>query len=291
MVVAGDFGLSEIIEDNLPYSITGWAQSWCSGQFDYIPPPGWKRTSCWCCDPPSTHNGCSYCAMAKVTCEPIEPVIPIAPIVPEPECVPIEGKPWECSGLGNFDRYNCVDGKITFVEHNSTSCGYQPAPAVVPPNLDINGCDTDKGYTWCDKTQLCHIESTDPCNPIVPVPTDVPPSTIPAETPPTPIYGIAQTPECEPITGKPWECGGMLGEDNYDRYDCIDGKITFIEHNSLRCGYQDPKAQQPSPQELILVEEAPSEGIDMGTIAIVGILGLILVGGFILFKNKGNGET
>jgi len=103
-------------------------------------------------------------------------------------------------------------------------------------------------------------------------------------------------PECVPIAGKVWECGGMLAEDQYDRYDCIDGEITFIEHNSLRCGYQAP---QPEPQTIAppktliipdenmeLVVETPSEGIGMGTIAIVGAAALALVGGFILLKNK-----
>jgi hypothetical protein len=107
---------------------------------------------------------------------------------------------------------------------------------------------------------------------------------------------VPPKPECVPIAGKVWECGGMLAEDQYDRYDCIDGEITFIEHNSLRCGYQAP---QPDPQpiappetliipdeDLVLIEETPSGGISMGTIAIIGAAALALVGGFILLKNK-----
>jgi hypothetical protein len=69
-----DFGLSEITVNNLPISIQGWAQSWCSSTFNYVPPTGWTRSACWCCDGGGTHNGCSYCAMAQVTCIPTVPI-------------------------------------------------------------------------------------------------------------------------------------------------------------------------------------------------------------------------
>lgn len=59
--------------------------------------------------------------------------------VQEPECVPIADKPWECSGLGNFDRYDCIDGKITFVEHNSTACGY------IDPNVVVAMSESEPG--------------------------------------------------------------------------------------------------------------------------------------------------
>jgi len=51
--------------------------------------------------------------------------------IQEPECVPIADKPWECSGLGNFDRYDCINGKITLVETNSTACGYQDPNRII----------------------------------------------------------------------------------------------------------------------------------------------------------------
>jgi hypothetical protein len=42
----------------------------------------------------------------------------------------------------------------------------------VPPEYDVYGCNKDIGETWCAARAQCHIEHTDPCNPIVPVTPD-----------------------------------------------------------------------------------------------------------------------
>jgi len=136
--------------------------------------------------------------------------------------------------------------------------------------LDTHGCDMDAGYTWCDETQLCHIESTDPCRPIEPVVVGdntvvIPPTPINI----VPIVGNVQQPECEPIAGKPWECSGL---GNFDRYDCINGKITFVEHNSTACGYNETFVN-PSQTESNLLP-------------LIGVLGLVLVGGFVMFGGQ-----
>lgn len=214
MVDPGIFGFSEIVENNLPYSITGWAQSWCSGQFDYIPPAGWMRSDCYCCDPVGSHNGCSYCAMSKVTC------VPIVPPDAEPEVIP-EIIPEE--------------------------------PPAEPIDYDIHKCNRTIGQTWCDVQQICLIETETPCNPIIPVDQVPDPQPINEPTgSQEPVYmePIISQPECEPIADKPWSCGGV---NEVDRYDCIDGKITLTEKDSTACGYQAPQESVQPEQPKIPV--------------------------------------
>jgi hypothetical protein len=142
------------------------------------------------------------------------------------------------------------------------------------PTLDTNGCDTSIGETWCAARQECHIESTDPCLPIEPV-TEVPPYIPPIVV--TPLVEYPPTPECVPLENKAWECAGMTNYEQYDRYDCIDGKITFVEHNSTVCGYpaQEPSIISPLP-------DAPAEGgipvlyLIAGS-AVLGIAALLLL--------------
>lgn len=84
-----------------------------------------------------------------------------------------------CTTLDTFDPHGC-----------NTTQGYTWCPAKLScqkicdnPDLDIYDCDKTKGETWCARTQRCHIEYTDPCNPIIPVGSDTPPGDVtPVET-------------------------------------------------------------------------------------------------------------
>ena len=90
----------------------------------------------------------------------------------------------------------CPDGSIC----NETL--HQCIPITINPNIDIYGCDTSVGSTWCAARNSCHIESTDPCRPIMPVtppgePTPPPPGVVtpqptpaPTETPTDDIMGF-----------------------------------------------------------------------------------------------------
>lgn len=109
----------------------------------------------------------------------------------------------------------------------------------------------------------------------------IPPSEIATDTTPTPIP-VVNPPECTPIAGKPTECHG------YDRYDCIDGKITFIESNSTRCGYQIPITEQ---DQLISgsspTENQPAQSGSNTTMILVLLGAAALIGAFFIFKKKG----
>ena len=79
------FHLKEIEENNLPYSITGYAEATCSGSYPYIPPAGYQVTSC---QPAGigTHGGCHGCFVCKVTCapKPDEPPVTTPPPTTQP---------------------------------------------------------------------------------------------------------------------------------------------------------------------------------------------------------------
>ena len=62
------FPFTEVVLNELPQRIQGWAQAWCSGTYDYECEPGYVRKSC---EPgeTGTHGGCSYCLMVLMTCE------------------------------------------------------------------------------------------------------------------------------------------------------------------------------------------------------------------------------
>jgi len=75
---------------------------------------------------------------------------------------------------------SCTNGMCaipdTFDPHGcDITLGYAWCPSKIScqktcegTDIDIYGCDKSKGETWCARTQSCHIESTDPCNPIAP---------------------------------------------------------------------------------------------------------------------------
>jgi hypothetical protein len=267
MVSINDFKFTEVVEDTLPYYAVGWVEA-CTGCCEYkqyIPPSGWMVVGSiageegshgvspgepatrvhvqpvggfsdptapkvrGCCGCNTFMNGCdcdssigeTWCPEQQKcinvangeVCKPIRPVnvllvaaekslvatdpTPTQYLTNSPEgsdCYPVAGKPWVCGGgklnADMYDRYDCINGKITFVEHNSTRCGYQsPAETI---GYETVAYENIKEGDTCDYT----------------------------------------------TTGAPYKCGEVGGAQEYDRFDCVGGKLTFIEHNSLMCGYQ-----------------------------------------------------
>ena len=82
---AADFGMRTVEIDNLPYSITGYAEATCGGAYPYVPPTGYMIKSCTAAGL-GTHGGCRYCLMCRVTCVPIDP--PEEPPTYDPPIVP-----------------------------------------------------------------------------------------------------------------------------------------------------------------------------------------------------------
>jgi len=65
---ASKFSATELVENNLPNSITFWTTAYCPGAgtpFDYKIPAGYQKESC-ISGPMGSHGGCSYCAMSKI---------------------------------------------------------------------------------------------------------------------------------------------------------------------------------------------------------------------------------
>ena len=68
-----EFGATEIVEDNLPFSITLWAEQYCPGSdttIGYEAPEGYKVVSCEGGERGS-HGGCTFCPMSKFKLEKI----------------------------------------------------------------------------------------------------------------------------------------------------------------------------------------------------------------------------
>ncbi|MFA5431373.1 MAG: Kazal-type serine protease inhibitor domain-containing protein [Candidatus Paceibacterota bacterium] len=61
------FSVTELIEDNLPESITFWTSALCptASRFAYAIPEGYTVASCES-GPTGSHGGCSFCAMSKI---------------------------------------------------------------------------------------------------------------------------------------------------------------------------------------------------------------------------------
>lgn len=84
---------------------------------------------------------------------------------------------------------------------------HQCVKSNVNPEYDSYGCDKSKGETWCAVRTSCHIESTDPCNPIVPVGGYTPPGAVVTPTPTETatdtitIAGLSLSPQMLAIVG------------------------------------------------------------------------------------------
>lgn len=71
VIPVSEFGFTEIVDNHLPEYIIGWAAATCEGQYNYVPPAGYERTSCFTDGTLGTHGGCPNCIMAQVRCEKI----------------------------------------------------------------------------------------------------------------------------------------------------------------------------------------------------------------------------
>jgi len=107
-----DFKFTEIVSDTLPYQIVGYAEGRCPDSinpYGYIPPTGWKVTSCnWM--PPGTHGVAEGKPVILVYCEPIRNEIPpigigelTSALYPRPsDNVIIEGRAYSIPGISGF---------------------------------------------------------------------------------------------------------------------------------------------------------------------------------------------
>jgi hypothetical protein len=78
---AEDFGFTEILDDRLPYKITGYARGVCpdsANPYGYSPPVGWKITSCTKM-PPGTHGVAAGKPVILVYCEPFPATMNMPP--------------------------------------------------------------------------------------------------------------------------------------------------------------------------------------------------------------------
>ena len=133
-VSASDFGFTEIVNNSLPYSITGYAEATFGGIYPYVPPPGYRIESCEPA-PVSSHGGCRGCAMCKVTCVPgsptpeppaptPEPPEPIIPPEPTPEPLPPIPLP-PVPGVGPIANFRAIipdtplPVRVTFINEST----------------------------------------------------------------------------------------------------------------------------------------------------------------------------
>jgi hypothetical protein len=168
-----------------------------------------------------------------------DPCHPIVPVIPSPV----------------LDDHGCITGKEAWCEFDKNcrsleltagagDCEHGCNPSLAPPY----------GTVWCEVLKKC-IPFADACEYVQPA-------------------------ECVPIAGKAYRCGDVIsGTYPYDRYDCVNGKISFTEHDSTACGYQAVETQLP------LYTTQPSDNM-----ALYAVLGLALIGGFIMFGGKGTQE-
>ena len=116
-LTAKDFGGSELVEDNLPGSLTAWYTAACSGRYDihlekHTPLNIRGRYRAAKCEmgPTGSHGGCSYCLMCKVRWEPLpeeieairrhkeEGEVPVTPPEPVPVTPPEPDRPFMKAG-------------------------------------------------------------------------------------------------------------------------------------------------------------------------------------------------
>lgn len=106
------FKFTEILHDTLPYQIVGYTEGRCpdaTNPYGYLPPAGWKITSCnWM--PPGTHGVAAGKPVILVYCEPIRNDIPpigigeiTSALYPKPsETVEISGRAYTIPGTKGF---------------------------------------------------------------------------------------------------------------------------------------------------------------------------------------------
>jgi hypothetical protein len=74
-----EFKVVELVENNLPNSITFWTTAYCPGDgtaFDYTIPTGYQKEFC-ISGPNGSHGGCSSCAMREIKLIKVNPSITV----------------------------------------------------------------------------------------------------------------------------------------------------------------------------------------------------------------------
>ena len=71
VIPVSEFHFTEIVENHLPEYIIGWAAATCGGYYNYVPPVGYTRTSCFTVGTLGSHGGCPDCIMSQVRCDKI----------------------------------------------------------------------------------------------------------------------------------------------------------------------------------------------------------------------------
>lgn len=136
-----DFRFTEILDDTLPYQIVGYAEGVCpdaTNPYGYIPPSGWKVSSCtWM--PPGSHGVSVGKPTILVYCEPIKPYVEPLEIgeltsilYPDPsDHAVITGRAYSIPGLNGF--YIEQDNYIRFSMYEKTlaQLGYLEGEQVV----------------------------------------------------------------------------------------------------------------------------------------------------------------
>ena len=179
----------------------------------------------------------------------------------------VDGTTWADRGEGRGSGSEWIwTGNVTGIQYIKIAGTHNPG--------------TSRGGTIGQWTTLCEVVVEDGQ-------TNGSPSELPPYTPPPPAP-VVEKPECTSVYGKIYRCGGTMGENRYDRYDCINGKITFIESNSTQCGYQIPITTQ---DQLISgvspTENQPAQSGSNTTMILVLLGAAALVGAFFIFKKKG----
>lgn len=92
----------------------------------------------------------------------------------------------------------CAAGEVCY----NGICTQTITPIItVPGDYDTYGCNKAIGETWCAARAQCHIEHTDPCNPIVPVGTPSAPLTPDTTVPGGVFDSLLQNPQMLAILG------------------------------------------------------------------------------------------
>ena len=157
-----DFGFTEILDNDLPYKIVGYARGVCpdaSNPYGYAPPTGWKITSCTTM-PPGSHGVPEGKPTILVYCEPTVATATIPPsefdssiIYPVPtDKKVIMGKAYSIPGFDAFYIEQADYVRYSVAGTSLLKLGYDEGESVIaalklsPVYQDIIGLDK-WGYT------------------------------------------------------------------------------------------------------------------------------------------------
>jgi hypothetical protein len=75
-LVISDFQFTQVLENNIPYEVTGYAVGTCSGTTAYVAPYGWNVVSCLPM-PTGSYGAPPNANVALIFCEPDESIVAI----------------------------------------------------------------------------------------------------------------------------------------------------------------------------------------------------------------------